>query len=200
MVQGLHLGIEQWLLVAIPTWVVLRSLILLIRKRQKNKTFFNREIATNIFALYIICLVGITLFPVSIYWVKQTYSIKPFLNYIPFFDISKSLQYGAPIKYVFLNLTGNLLLFTPMGFFLPILWNRKFSNIKIVLLFSFLISFAIELTQYLEGILLPSIIPRSSDINDIIINILGSFLGYFSYFLLLKNGFLKNYNNYKIRE
>ena len=67
------------------------------------------------------------------------------------------------------NILGNIILFVPMGIFLRILFNKSSGNQK-TLIVSSLISLAIEILQLLVG--------RCFDVDDIILNIFGSLLGY----------------------
>ena len=72
----------------------------------------------------------------------------------------------------------NVLLFAPLGFALPVLWNR-FRTQKNTLLFGFSTSLTIELLQMLTF--------RATDVNDLITNTLGSFLGFICAKRLLAN-------------
>ena len=63
----------------------------------------------------------------------------------------------------------NILLFVPLGVMLPLLWN-KFRNCKHTVLFGFTLSLTIELLQILTY--------RATDINDLITNTLGTYIGY----------------------
>lgn len=63
----------------------------------------------------------------------------------------------------------NVLLFVPLGIILPILW-RNFKKAKSTVLFGFLMSCAIELLQILTY--------RATDVNDLITNTFGTFLGF----------------------
>lgn len=63
----------------------------------------------------------------------------------------------------------NVLLFVPMGMMLPILWS-KFRQKKNTLLFGFGTSLTIELLQMLTF--------RVTDVNDLITNTLGTYLGF----------------------
>ena len=71
----------------------------------------------------------------------------------------------------------NVLLFVPLGTMLPILWNR-FRLQYNVLLFGFGVSLAIELSQMLTF--------RTTDVNDLITNTLGTYIGFLSAKVLLK--------------
>lgn len=63
----------------------------------------------------------------------------------------------------------NIFLFVPLGIMLPILWNR-FTSQKNTVLFGFGMSLVIELLQMLTY--------RATDVNDLITNTLGAFLGF----------------------
>jgi len=63
----------------------------------------------------------------------------------------------------------NILLFVPLGMTLPLLWN-KFRCAKRTVLFGLLMSLAIETLQILTF--------RATDVNDLITNTLGAYLGF----------------------
>ena len=72
----------------------------------------------------------------------------------------------------------NILLFVPLGMMMPILWN-SFRTQKNTLHFGFGTSLAIELLQMLTF--------RATDVNDLITNTLGAYLGFLcTNFLLQK--------------
>ena len=74
----------------------------------------------------------------------------------------------------FYPLLGNIFWFVPMG----VILGRKF-NLWITVLLAGLISFSIEVLQWLfrNGV---------SDIDDIIFNLIGAFLGYLLYYIVSK--------------
>lgn len=71
----------------------------------------------------------------------------------------------------------NILLFVPLGTILPVLWH-KFKTPKNTVLFGFGVSLVIELLQILTF--------RATDVNDLITNTLGTFLGFFCAKFLLR--------------
>lgn len=94
-------------------------------------------------------------------------------NYIPFKTIFSYIIGISKYKidvWVF-NLFGNILAFMPMGFLLPIIFNqiRSFKRITTI---TFLISSVLEMTQFWIKLGIP-------DIDDVILNTLGGFIGYF---------------------
>ena len=71
------------------------------------------------------------------------------------------------------NVIGNILVFMPLGVFLPKLF-KKCQKLSAIFLFSLELSLAIELTQLLARI-------GSFDVDDILLNTLGGILGYIVY-------------------
>lgn len=70
------------------------------------------------------------------------------------------------------NVIGNIILFVPLGVFLPIL-KEKEVRLKTIAVIGFVASFAIEFTQYFIG--------GQTDIDDLLLNTLGTVTGYFIY-------------------
>lgn len=81
------------------------------------------------------------------------------LNLIPFVGMVKDMS----------NSILNVLLFIPLGTFLPLLW-KDFQHPKQTILWGLCTSFTIELLQMLTF--------RATDINDLITNTLGSAIGW----------------------
>lgn len=75
------------------------------------------------------------------------------------------------------NTLGNLALFLPLGFLLPLVSNR-FQLLKRVLLMALCISVSIEAIQFLLRFVGN---PRAVDIDDVILNTLGACLGFALY-------------------
>lgn len=92
------------------------------------------------------------------------------MNLTPFIDVLN--QRGDFIRQILLN----VLMTIPFGFLLPFVKNHKI-NLAKVILYTFLLSLTIEILQPLISNL------RSSDITDIITNILGGIIGYLIYLI-----------------
>ncbi len=91
------------------------------------------------------------------------------VNLIPFSTILQYLTGNMGIRNVAVNLAGNIAAFMPLGFLLPYIKSMKISKVIIITL---LLTLIIEIAQYLtySGI---------SDIDDILLNLLGAVFGYF---------------------
>jgi len=84
------------------------------------------------------------------------------------------LNYWQPLV---INFLGNIVIFMPIGFMVPLLWMR-FNRFWKVSLFGFTISFFIETVQLTQM--------RSSDIDDLWLNTLGCMFGYTIYLVTKK--------------
>ena len=97
------------------------------------------------------------------------------INLIPFRTIAQ--QFAGEIdvnakdiaSVAALNLAANLLLFSPLGFFLPAIGD-KFTSFKRTILAGLSIVVLIETIQFFIG--------RSTDIDDVILNTVGIAVGY----------------------
>lgn len=100
------------------------------------------------------------------------------LNLVPFLIFRQAGAAAAQgdFNYFLINFVGNIVLFMPIGFFIPLLW-RKVTLGKMVLI-GFLCSLFIELCQLPLG--------RGTDIDDLWLNTLGCLLGYAVFALVRK--------------
>ncbi|MBR0038416.1 MAG: VanZ family protein [Lachnospiraceae bacterium] len=82
---------------------------------------------------------------------------------------------NSTIIFVLINIVGNTLLFVPIGICIPLLWNISYGK---VMLIGFLYTLFIELTQMF--------MPRVSDVDDLILNSFGVFIGILIHKCLIK--------------
>lgn len=94
-------------------------------------------------------------------------------NFIPFKEI---FRYYFTSKLFYRNVLGNVAIFIPFGFFTS--YYCKLKKVYLNLIITFVTSLSVELIQSLIG--------RSFDIDDIILNLAGGFLGYLIYLITLK--------------
>ena len=133
-------------------WIVLYFWCL--KKSEKKQTPIH--IATVfVFCYYLIGILTMT-------GIGKLKSFSPEIVLIPFLDMI-----SGPIDTVL-----NIVLFVPLGFFLPLLY-KKYSRISNIALTGFLFSLSIEIVQMFGR--------GSTDINDLITNTVGASLGYFIY-------------------
>lgn len=101
-------------------------------------------------------------------------------NLKPFTEISRYLSYidTIGVTNVLINLLGNVVCFMPLGFMLPVLSRRKWKLVRTTLL-SCLASVIVELTQLVSKL-------GSCDVDDVLMNTLGGFLGYILFLVCSK--------------
>lgn len=134
----------------------------------------------SVFYLYLLWVIAVTFFPIPIHsarWIIIWDTIK--INSIPFNTIitqlsSQSLSLENKLKQVF----WNIILFIPLGFFLTHIFIKKWFC-KIIF-YCFLFSLCIEIFQLLIGIIIWYNY-RVIDIDDVILNTIGGFIGYIFY-------------------
>ena len=128
-----------------------------------RKFVLHKELLSLVFIIYILCLY---------YILMGQDGTSGGVNLIPFKEMFR-YSFGS---YKFMkNIVGNILLFIPFGFFASYyLNNRKASLILIV---SLIVSGLTEGLQYYTG--------RVFDIDDIILNVFGGFIGYLLYIGLM---------------
>lgn len=103
---------------------------------------------------------------------SQSINLIPFKTIFNYITLIASPKFGFSVE----NIVGNILLFLPMGIYLNVITDRNKLSLTIIILISILV----EVIQYLFnfGIL---------DIDDIILNSIGGFIGIKIYnFLLTK--------------
>lgn len=181
LVMNYIISLKTILWISIPLYIIflfLRTYLVRIKlqKPEVKSRYISNMIYNSTMFIYTILLLGITIFPIFI--PPNTHNpFKPSIQLMPFEGWFSSL---VPIKYIFLNLVGNLLLLMPLGF----LHALRTKKIKVTyILYGFSVTIAIETIQYIEGIINISAHYRSADITDVILNtvgyVLGLFIGYY---------------------
>lgn len=195
-------GIDKGILfmLGIPIYLVIVSIIIFRKRKNGKKIIASNELIKFIFFIYIIELLGVTLFPIEINFRGQAFhSSYTAVNYIPFRSIASDVaQVGHvpfstafQIKLLIKNVGGNFILLIPLGFLLPLL-IRKINSIKKVLIFDFAVSLSIEMLQFFESYFNIAS-GRIVDVDDIILNTAGAAVGYLIYTFL--NSVIQKYKN-----
>lgn len=137
-----------------------------------------REMGLFLFVLFCAGLAALTVFPSSFWtvyhWQEAAQGLRPFFPITP---LSQSVQYigwtptlfrGDTLgEWGFYMVLANALIFVPVGFFPNLLWRRPrwWKGLAV----GFCTSFAIEFLQLFVN--------RSTDVDDLILNTTGAFLG-----------------------
>lgn len=130
-------------------------LYFLIVYRKRKKQVLAHLLLVFVFSFYLVGILTMT----GIWWFR---SFSPRFVLMPFLDMLR-----GPVPAAL-----NLVLFMPLGFMLPALY-QSFDKVRKVVVAAFLVSLSIEIVQMFGcGI---------TDINDLITNTAGAFLGYYCY-------------------
>lgn len=125
---------------------------------------FKQQNLGKIFMVFIFAFYSMAVFSAvgipTIYTIRINFTF----NLIPFIDILNS-----PAQYI-KNTILNIILFMPMGFLLPVIW-KEYQSLKKTVFMGLSISIIIEFLQIFTF--------RLTDIDDLITNTLGTFLGYY---------------------
>ena len=113
-------------------------------------------------------------------WVAENINLQPLHTIRLFWNVLAAPQgyidrmglawYEANRQHAIINLGGNVLLFLPLGFLLPRIWNAL-QRLWGTLLTAALIMTAVEITQVLT-------LRGNCDIDDLMLNLLGAAIGY----------------------
>lgn len=147
-----------WPMIFIFT-VIIVSIRIVYLFHNKENFILHKELLMLCFILYILLLYYIVTFQDNNYGTN---------NFVPFKEI---FRYSITSKLFLKNVIGNIMLFIPFGIFVT--YYIKPDKIYIPLLLSVLVSGSIEFAQ--------SMIGRTADIDDIMLNVTGGIVGYFIY-------------------
>lgn len=158
-------------------------------KKAKRKFFCLKEFFVVMFQVYLTLLISVTLFPLRI----GDGNADLFVNFIPIVnsvkdiikDVTTENETWFFIKFWLTNLLGNIILLAPLAFIMPVI-SKKFRSLKSVVILCFCTSCFIEFLQYVS-LFVGNL--RSVDIDDVILNTLGAFIGFGIFKILSKVSF-----------
>lgn len=154
--------IEAYVRLALIFIVIISILYLPILVILKKK---GKSVIRQLSYIGLICSIFLIIFA-TILFVPITFQPEAYiLNIQPFNWIGGTDSF----QQVVVEKVPNIMLFIPLGFFIPIVLKSKRKLYKTSLI-CFCVTFGVEFFQYFIG--------RSSDIDDIITNLLGAIIGY----------------------
>ena len=167
----------------IPIFIIIITMIVEIKKSKdtQEKSEIRNFWLKALFIIY--CLLLIT-----ILFLNNEYRMGGFQNINTFskehFETSNLIPFATIIEYVIgvisndintsiviINFATNLLLFAPMGFFIPVLFQSKIKNIKQFVIMIIILTLIVEILQFITY-------RGSTDIDDIILNTIGAVIMY----------------------
>ncbi|WP_054026194.1 VanZ family protein [Bacillus sp. FJAT-28004] len=141
------------------------------------------------FLVYLLLLLKVILFKVASPFTIMDYLLNFNLNnfkrtlnlssnFVPFKTISGYVFHTSNQNIVIKNVVGNIIIFIPFGFLLPVIAGKKLNIVQLIT-FSFLLSLCLELIQLFSRI-------GSFDVDDLLLNTLGAILGFFTLNVITK--------------
>lgn len=158
-----------YILIALPVYLIIRLVIL---KTKSSKPNIYHEIGLLLFVLFLVGLASQTIIPKIEFGVNGIHIVQNGIhqtNLIPLKVIRETyieVWQNKHFSYFLINFLGNIVMFVPIGFLTPLLF--KVSHKKVILI-GFCSSFFIEFCQLF--------LTRGTDIDDLILNTLGTWLG-----------------------
>ncbi|MES2005727.1 MAG: VanZ family protein [Bacteroidota bacterium] len=176
--QHLYKPLLIVLIAAIAGWLFIK----IIFHREKKRTVWE-DLAELLFVLYGIVVAAVTIVPLPFAMHKtagaQGINLVPLKNTIAIVRNVINANKDFLLPHLMQNIVGNVLLFIPLGFLLPVISRKKISFLK-VLLIGLFSSVAIESIQWIErgyGVY------RSVDVDDVILNTVGTLLGWVGFYI-----------------
>lgn len=129
------------------------------------------------FIAYVCAVIALTIIPSERFSLNTTI---PLTNYVPVLNTYKRyvmvtwFENYHGIKNFWQNFIGNILLFIPLGLFLPLLFRQKLGGVVAI---AFISSFVIESIQFASRYFGYY---RHIDVDDVLLNTCGAIAGYFA--------------------
>ena len=150
---------DTWPMIALSS-IVLIAIRLTYLIKNKQKMNIGNEMMMLTFIVYILCLFQIV--------TSQDVSGVHGVNVTLFKELTR-YHVGSTLFYR--NIIGNIIMFIPFGFFTS--YYLKLDKKRTIFYLTLIVAVFIELIQLKIG--------RAFDVDDIILNTVGSFIGYFLY-------------------
>lgn len=165
---------ELLFMIVLVAWVVSRVL----RSVLHGNPYFWREIMLWGLFFYVAFLLYNTFEPFVILLERQNQwaNLVPLQGILRMIESASRFDDGVTRRIVFVNLVGNILIFSPLGFMIPLL-EKRLNRGWLVVLLGLSFSIVIELAQtFLEA--------RVFDVDDLMLNTFGTLLGFVVYAIL----------------
>ncbi|HEV7684332.1 MAG TPA: VanZ family protein [Pyrinomonadaceae bacterium] len=144
-----------------------------------------RELLTTTWVIYLLVVATLTIVPTHAFQLSLNSGQ---INLVPFGYSFKCFRWALDARsnlrgFCLLNLVGNVALFLPLGILVPA--GDRTCSLKRLLLIALCLSLGIETIQFVMRFLGNA---RAVDIDDVILNTLGAFLGFAFYKALVAVG------------
>lgn len=164
------LNMLPYMLIALPIIIIIRVISVSMFKKKGIKTSLWHEIGIVVFVIFLVGLASQTIIPKIEFGVSGlnivNHNLESKINLIlgqVFVDTWRECVVNGYWNYFIINFVGNICMFIPIGFCVPLLWNGMlFWKTTLI---GFGTSLFIELCQITQV--------RGSDVDDLWLNTLG---------------------------
>lgn len=146
------------------------------KKKYINNDRLKASFIKLIFKLYMISLIAVVYFPITIAWGENKINKMPKIYLSPIQSIIKMYK-NKGLFHVIENIGGNLILLAPLAFFLCYYFEKIFNNKRNIVIITLFISLFIECSQVTLSVIVPNF-TRVFDVNDLICNTISGLIGY----------------------
>lgn len=160
--------------IVLAIWIVSR----IIRAIVYKKINLFREILLWVMFLYVIFLLFRTFEPFTILIQRehQRANFVPLQGILSMIEKASIFDQDMTRRIVFVNIVGNILIFSPLGMTIPLL-EKRLNKGWLVVLLGLLFSLTIEIAQTF-------LVDRVFDVDDLILNSFGTLVGFLVYAIL----------------
>jgi glycopeptide antibiotics resistance protein len=164
---------------------VIAGLVFVLYMSQATVLPAGHLLAIALFLTYVATVASVTLFPIRL---DEAYTSRtPFDPPVVLDVFLLGFDAMPPVQYI-----GNALLGLPFGLLAPFVWTKM--SMRSVLVSALCFCVLVEALQWLTTKLLIAFPSRSADINDVLLNTLGSAVGVLA-FLVLRRVYKRNAGN-----
>lgn len=169
------LNMLPYMLISLPIIIVVRVIAVSVFKKKGIKTSQWHETGLVLFAVFLVGLASQTIIPKIEFGVGGlnivNHNLESKINLIPgqvFVDTWRECVINGYWNYLIINFIGNICMFVPIGFCIPLLWNG--------ILFWKTTLIGLGTSLFIELCQIPQV--RGSDVDDLWLNTLGVVIGY----------------------
>ena len=157
-----------FLVLSLIIWIIYRVIVC----KKNNKVNVFREVFINLFFLYFLIVIYFTFFKYGV--LHLDLQVRNYANLVPLVETLKMFKDNfMGLSNSLYNVLGNVLLFIPLGFGIPLLFKNH-NKLGKITFYGFAASLSIESLQYLTR-------TNFTDIDDVIFNTFGAILGFIIY-------------------
>lgn len=156
-----------------PLFILFLIALVLYTRANQSRYTIRQYISIITFAVYILAVMHFVFFPIDV-------NIGMYANQTPWY---KTIQFIPILTLDIPSFALNMLLFMPLGFMLPLI-RPSADSVRKAVRSGLIFSFSIEMLQLIIRVTLGN--GRTTDINDLIANTVGSIIGYFIFHRITK--------------